>query len=585
MLSISNLVPARYKQGWRRKLLVALDSVLGVKRLNKLYQQHAFSGLSAIAFCQRFTEVFQLQVNVRQPDIPASGPVIVVANHPYGGLEGVLLAQQLLSKRPDVRILGNRALALFPELASLFIYTNPLRPNAPGNVSSLKACANHLRQGGLLLVFPAGRVSYPLAAGQPVRDHQWHPMVASLANNTNSQILPVHISGQNRTWFYRLGLVYYRFRLLMLVREMLASKGKSVTISFGKAMPLPGHIKDKQQMTDMQRLASYLQDKHWQAAWPDISLPAMQPLATPVSGEQLSQQLATLPAEQALLSYKHFTVYYVRQQQVPLLVQEIQRLREQHFRQLDEGSGKPADADAFDQSYLQLFVFDHQAQQVIGAYRMGQTDMILKQQGIDGLYLNRMFHFGPDFINQQQACLEMGRSFLISRAQRSYHGLLLLFKGIGAFVCRYPQYGVLYGTVSLSRQYQPLSVALMAAFLAKPDAQVSARQPFQFVLPDELKRYLDCYPADIDTLDFLVRQVEPDGKGLPVLLRQYHQLGARFYTVAIDPNFAATPGFLLSVNLRQAPERLLKLYLAEGVAAYLANDKLSGAVALHGLPA
>jgi hypothetical protein len=165
----------------------------------------------------------------------------------------------------------------------------------------------------------------------------------------------------------------------------------------------------------------------------------------------------------------------------------------------------------------------------------------------------------------------MGRSFVVAGKQCSYNPLLLLFKGIGAFVCRFPRYRVLYGTVSLSCQYQPLSVLLIEQFLATPSDAVRAKKRFDHPVPPELTEYLAGYPRDIESLDWLVSQIEPDHKGLPVLVRQYHQLGARFYGVGIDPNFSGTPGLLLSVDLLAAPAKLLKRYLGENSENYLSH--------------
>ena len=148
---------------------------------------------------------------------------------------------------------------------------------------------------------------------------------------------------------------------------------------------------------------------------------------------------------------------------------------------------------------------------------------------------------------------------------------MLLFKGISAFIAQHPQYRVLYGTVSLSKQYDPLSVLLIEQFLVTKTDKVMAKESFKYPIHHELLSYLKHNPKDIETLDTLIKQIEPDGKGLPVLVKQYHQLGATFHCVAIDPNFASTPGLLLSVDVPSAPKRLLKLYLGDKLEGYLAK--------------
>ncbi|WP_209111607.1 GNAT family N-acyltransferase [Endozoicomonas sp. G2_1] len=577
-LSIKNVTP---KQGLLRAvhwLAPVIDRVTGLKQLDKLYRKHQFHGLEKGPFTERFLEAFELELKTSDAElalIPKSGAAIVVANHPFGGVEGVALANVLNKLRPDVQIMANRGLSIFPGLAPFFIFTNPLKTNADGNSQSLKACLKHLKKGGLLVLFPAGRVSYPADKESPVTDHKWHRMVAMLAKKVQCPIVPVHISGQNRDIFYQLGLVYYRFRLLMLIREMINSKGKQIPISIGKPISTMTHKaltnKSDQQITDLSRLLTYLQAPELKTQWSERVNPVMQPLAPSIEATILTEEIEQLASSQKLSSYKNLSVYFAMRSQAPNVIEEIRRLREENFRLVDEGSGTPKDGDDFDDTYTHLFIYDHDAEKIVGAYRMGQTDNLLEQSGQSGIYLTNMFNFDTDFVNQQAPCLEMGRSFLIAEQQKSFHGLLLLFKGIGAFVKQFPRYRTLYGTVSLSTQYQPLSVMLIEQFMVKAENRVavSAKKAFAHPVPPELSNYLAQYGSDIDVLDWLISQIEPDGKGVPVLVKQYHQLGANFHCVAIDPNFANTPGLLLSVHLPNTAEKLLKLYLGKNYRDYL----------------
>lgn len=567
-LSLKNLLPQ--STFFTTLFITGLDHLLGIRQLNRLYEGSALKGLNKEAFAARFVDIFELKLKPLvdfSTHIPASGATIVVANHPYGGIEGVILAHLLSSTRGDVKILANQALKIIPELADFFIFTNPLAPGAKGNVQSLMACKAHLDQGGLLVLFPAGRVSYPNREGQ-VTDHQWHRMVGTLAAHAKAPVIPCFISGKNSKMFYLMGEIYFRFRMLLLIREMLKSKGRTIEIALGQPILVPPFLENAQMTTDLVRLVTYLQAPEYQFPWPTYQTPLLLPLASPQSAENLHAEISRLPYEQCLIRYKHFEVYYASRAQCPLVIEEIRRLREENFRLFDEGSGQPQDGDAFDDIYTHLFVYDSQTQAIIGAYRMGQTDHLLARGDISQLYLSRMFDFSAEFINQVQPCLEMGRSFVVASHQKSFHGLLLLFKGIGAFVCQFPRYRTLYGTVSLSKQYTPLSVILIEQFLVTSSPQVKAKKPFNLKVPADIQAYLTKYPNDIEVLELLVKQIEPDGKGLPVLVKQYHQLGAQFYCVGIDPHFADTPGLLLSVDLPTAPERLLKLYLGQGALAY-----------------
>jgi putative hemolysin len=184
-----------------------------------------------------------------------------------------------------------------------------------------------------------------------------------------------------------------------------------------------------------------------------------------------------------------------------------------------------------------------------------------------------MFNFSASFINQQQACMEMGRSFIVKAHQHSFYGLLLLWKGIGAFVCQNPQYRILYGTVSLSKLYDPRSVTLINKIMVTDTQAVQPKIAFENSLHPELASFLNTHVLNIEQLSVLVKGLEQDAKDIPVLLKQYHKLGAVFHCLGIDGNFNTTPGLLLSVDLPKAPDKLLKLYLGAGKEDYLAYQR------------
>ena len=565
-ISLINLFERQRLTPFRRILLKFLDKLLGIAKMNRLYLQHDMQGLSKEAFADRLIELLEINVEGEQAlleRIPKTGPVMIASNHPFGGIEGVILARAISKVRPDLKVLANQGLRIFKELEPYFIFTNPLSENDPKNAPSLRQCLRHMKAGNALLMFPAGRVSYYQAAKQRIAEHSWNRIVAKLCRQQDCHYVPVYVSGTNSVWFYRLGRIYYRLRLLMLARELLNKTGTTIRLDCG--YPVPG---TKVESAEHCRALSYAQQRNWHSDWPADTVTEMKAIADPIASDVLTSELDALPTEQHLLTHKGYDIFFAYQHQAPKIVREIARLRELVFREHNEGSGEPVDTDQFDATYTHLFVIDKEANEIVGAYRMGQTDKLLTDGNLNNLYLNKMFDFGPTFVNRTSPCLEMGRSFLIPRLQRSHVGLFLLWRGIGAFVCRFPQYRTLYGTVSISKLYDPRSVQLIQQAYVQLGADVSARNPFtksvqpeitEFAVGEALQSYLTAF----------LKSLEQDGKDIPVLLKQYHKLGARFHCLGIDKSFNHTPGLLLSVNLPAAPQKLLKLYLSDGAKDYL----------------
>ena len=571
-ISLLNVVPDNKKNFFTKFLFKLLDRILAINKLDGLYTENNLHGLDKTTFAKSLLDGLNIRLlglEELKAKIPKTGSLVIASNHPFGGIEGVFLAWAIEQVRPDIKVMANQGLKIFPELEDYFIFTNPLSENDPKNAPSIRTCLKHVKTGGALLIFPAGRVSYFHKDTKRIADHSWNRLIASIANRTDAQYLPIFISGLNSPLFYRLGRIYFRLRMLMLPRELVNKRNAKITVTAGEAIAIKHYAKDinLDTQTELFRAQSYLLDPDWQKPWPVDPVTQLHPLAIEASGEKILQEVHQLPTEQHLLDQKGLSVYFGYQNQMPNTVNEIARLREMVFREHNEGSGEPLDTDHFDATYTHLFVMKQDTGQIIGAYRMGQTDKLLADGNLENLYLHRMFDFGPDFVNRQQPCLEMGRSFLIPEYQRSFQGLFLLWRGIGAFVCQYPQYRTLYGTVSISKLYDVRSAAIIQQAMVTPTEKVAPRATFEHNLHPEVQDFAKQHGLK-NHVSALLKGIEHDGKDVPILLKHYNKLGAVFHCLGIDKSFNDTPGLLLSVDLPNAPEKLLKLYMGESWQGY-----------------
>ena len=297
----------------------------------------------------------------------------------------------------------------------------------------------------------------------------------------------------------------------------------------------------------------------------------------------LKAEVEALPPDQLLCSSGGFRVLYARASQIPWCLEELGRLREISFRAAGEGTGRASDLDAFDAYYLHLFVWDAEANIIVGSYRLGLTDEILARYGKQGLYTHSLYKYGGRVLQSLNPAIEMGRSFVRAEYQRSYAGLLLLWRGIGCFIARNPRYAVLFGAVSISNSYDPASRQLIVDYLkantieADLARHVKSRRPFQ--RRKALARDAGEVAAltSIEDLSRVVAQIEPDAKGVPVLLKQYLKLGGRVLGFNADAQFSDALDGLMKVDLRNSERRVLERYMGtEGAAAFLAYHEPQG---------
>lgn len=510
--------------------------------------------------------------------IPRQGPVVVVANHPFGMVEGAVLGALFSRVRPDSKFLANSLLSAVPGFDDFVIPVNPFGGAARGNSTYLRHCMKWLRQGGVLITFPAGEVSALRWGKLEISDPEWNEAAGGLVRLTGATALPIYFHGANGAAFQIAGLVHPTLRTALLPRELLNKKGAVVEASIGRSIPASvlAHLPDDRQRTDYLRQRTHLLEgrrKHV-SGW-SFSLPKA-PVAAAVSTKDMAREIAVLSPDHLLTDTNEFQVWVAKAREIPNILREIGRLRERTFRAAGEGTGRSLDLDQFDSRYRHLWLWNKSTNEVCGAYRMGPTDELREPRD---LYTSTLFKFRPGLLESLRPALELGRSFVTPEYQKSYQALLLLWKGIGAWVARNPRYSTLFGPVSISKEYGTASRALMVSYLQEhckhPELGDAAepRKEFRSHGPKRCDvRTLAPLLSSVEELSETIADLEPDGKGLPVLLRQYLNLGGTVIAFNEDPKFSGVVDGLVVVDLRRLNARLLGKYLgkagAENFLAY-----------------
>lgn len=543
----------------------------------------------------RLLRALDVNCNVSGTDIeriPASGGLMVVANHPFGILDGVILADILLRARPDVKILTNRLLAQVPWLNGHCIFVDPFGTTESAYASSrgLREAIEWLKSGGALAVFPAGEVSHFKFTRPEVIDPDWSDTATRLARKMRVDVLPVHFSGRNSVTFQALGLAHPRLRTLRLTHEFVNAHGKTIDVRIGSRIASEeiARFEDDSDATSYLRWRTYfLRERGRRSEKVNIIKKSIEhhrdakkmPVAEAIAPERIIAEVSALPPEVRLCQSGEFAVYVALAAQIPSVLHEIGRLREITFRAVGEGSGLELDLDEYDQYYKHLFVWDTRQQQLVGAYRLGESAQILKTRGVDGLYTSTLFKYHREFFSKLGPALELGRSFVRQEYQRQYAPLLMLWKGIGRYVALHPQAPVLFGAVSMSSDYRRASRELLVRFFERERAKdpsglasmVTPRCPFR----GSLIRNWETSSAvkllsNVDELNAPISDIEADGKELPILVKQYLKLGGGILAFNVDRAFSNVLDGLVMVDLRKTRREALNRYLtASGAEEFL----------------
>ena len=536
--------------------------------------------------------------------VPASGPVVVTANHPFGLLDGAVLGALLSRVRPDVKIVTNFMLAGIPELHEHCIFVDPFgeRESAARNRRGVKRALAWLSGGGVLVMFPAGEVSHLRLSnpGSGITDPQWHSMAARLVRLTGAVALPIFLPGCNSATFQALGLLHSQLRTAWLPSEFLAQTDRTVEVRIGRGIPADV----LRSVGPDRKAANYLRWRTYilaQRGQPKLGgIPPMlasvftrkrsQPVAEAVPTEVLVQNVERLGSRSCLFENQEFSVYHAKAREIPDLLQEVGRLREITFRAAGEGTGNRIDLDRFDHYYTHLLLWSKTNRELVGAYRLGLTTEILPQMGVPGLYTSTLFRFDPRLFSKLGPALELGRSFIRLEYQKQYAPLLTLWKGICRYLTLRPQFAVLFGAVSISNGYSRWSRELIFRFFQEREKNdglrkmVSPRCPFHPRWGSAKPHSLGGQFNDLEYLTDPIADVESDGKGIPILLKQYARLGGRMLSFNVDRDFSRVlDGFVL-VDLRRTDSALLRRYMGEsGIEAFMSYHGLRPSESHHDL--
>ncbi|HHP2606480.1 TPA: lysophospholipid acyltransferase family protein [Enterobacter roggenkampii] len=480
--------------------------------------------------------------------IPEHGPLVIIANHPTGTLDGLALLYAVSRVRRDVKVVTNRMLTHLEPLSSLFIPVD----NMGGRTakSSLVQMEQHLQNAGVLIFFPAGEVSRPTRKG--IRDKKWHSGFIKLAGKLRVPLLPVHIQAHNSLLFYASTLVSPTLSMLLLMQQMFRRRHSQLPIKIGQQIAwhhwhsatLSSREMAEQCRQHVMRLGKGV---------PGV-FKTQCAIARPEDRATLKRALAQ--AESLGKTSDGKTIYLWQrngQEDAPLL-RELGRLREIAFRAVEEGSGKRRDTDSYDDDYLHLILWDEEDLEIVGAYRFMPTAMQIEKRGVEGLYSYSLFHYDDKMQDVLAHGIELGRSFIQPRYW-GRRGLDYLWSGIGAYLARYPHYRYLFGPVSISGGLPPAARDLLVAFyrlwFPATHPLAASRQPYPASLPDVLAQFggVD-YVDDLTKLKSLLGNL---GCGIPPLYKQYSELcepgGVQFIDFGSDPAFNNCVDGLVLVDL------------------------------------
>jgi putative hemolysin len=522
-----------------RPTLALLRQLLREQELNAFLLQH--HDLEGSAFLAKLLEYCNLSYSVvegERDNIPAEGRVVIVANHPLGGLDGIALLSLVRGVRPDVRIVANDILMQFGPLQHMLLPIDNMGKACTR--ASIAAINQALNRDEAVIVFPSGEVSRPGPSG--IKDGPWRAGFLHFAERAAAPVLPIRIEGRNSALFYGLSMLYKPLSTLLLVREMFRRQQKTLHMRIGELIPWQEiaalELSREEKVRRINRQV-YSVRKNCIPLF-RTAKPTAQAEARPALRRELQKSDClgqTKDGKQIFLFDCGHDSSVMR---------EIGRLREIAFRRVREGSGKTRDLDAFDAYYRHLVLWDDNDLQIVGAYRIGDTARIVGTRGCEGVYTHGLFAYSDAMHRYFPRALELGRSFV----QPRYWGmrsLEYLWYGIGAYLRRHPHIRYLFGPVSISDSYPRAAKNMLVHFYRHyfgDEGRFALARDRYVIAETERASLLEIFCGDDHERDFRVlkEQLGRLGLAVPTLYKQYTEVcepdGTRFLDFGVDTQFS-----------------------------------------------
>ncbi len=570
-----------------------LMKVLRISILNKIYKRNKH--LKDLDFLNAILEEFQINFEIPEEDfkrLPKDGAYITISNHPLGGIDGLLLLKLMLEREPNFKIIANFLLHRIEPIKPYIMPVNPFEnlKDTKSSVIGIKETLRHLSDGKPLGIFPAGEVS-TYKDGKLMVDKPWEEGAIKVIRKAQIPVVPIYFHAKNSRLFYFLSKISDTFRTAKLPSELLTQKKRIIKVRIGK----PISVAEQNEYTTIEDYSEFLRKKTYMLAnpfekesklltVPNLKIPrSPKQIVTPANKDKMDQEVLSLrKADCRLLQSKNYEVFLVQASKIPNILHEIGRLREITFREVGEGTNESIDIDRYDKYYHHMFLWDDEAKQVAGAYRMGLGSEIYPKYGIEGFYLNELFRFEPELYEMMHKSIEMGRAFITKEYQQKPMPLFLLWRGIVHTTLRHPEHTHLLGGVSISNQFSDFSKSLMIEFMKSNyydpyiAQYVHPKKEYKVKLKDADKDFIfDEAESDLNKLDKIIDELEPGNLRLPVLIKKYIKQNARLVAFNVDPLFNNAIDGLMYIRIADLPESTVRPVIEEFQAELERKDKES----------
>ena len=251
----------------QRLIIKTIERATGRKKLEKVYKEYSEKIDDPRFFWSTVLEIMNITIANKSKNklkIPPSGPLLMISNHPFGIIDGLVLCSLASKIRNDFKIMTHETLKLIPELDDFILpidFSGTDKKTITNNIKTAQEAKNHLINNGLLIIFPSGSVSVAKNLKTAAQDDEWKLFPAKLIHQTKTDVLPIYFEGKNGFLFHLFAskIKNQTLKYSSYIHETRRKIGKEIIIYSGKLIRYESiaNIKDRNKLTEYLKDVTY----------------------------------------------------------------------------------------------------------------------------------------------------------------------------------------------------------------------------------------------------------------------------------------------------------------------------------------
>ena len=543
-------------------------SLLGINKLNALYG--AVDDLEGLDFVSGVLRELDAKIEISKEalrNIPEKGAFVLISNYPHGALDGLLLMDTVLRKRPDAKFLGNFILSKIDSIKNFFVELDPSETKEKSNYSGTRRAIEYLRGGSPLIIFPSGEISTYHGMPPRMQDGPWSGSMMRFIRKLGVPVVPAFIAGRNSMKFHVAGKMASSFRTLRMPLELLNKKGYTTRIEIGSPLTseILASINSVKAYSDYLRLNVYclgarLLSSAADAVKGDARSGGAARERLSVSDEILVEEIAGFKGKVLLGKEGDSEIFYIPSQRVPELPKTAEALLAAAPAKDGKDREGAKDENKGNNLYGLLAVWDSDKGSLTAVFRVVEGDKLLNNEGMEGFSAYDDFEFSPKLNPVFRQSIEAEMLFSAEGDLRPDF-FVFLRKGLWQVFEKDSGYRYVISEASIPRDYFFSSKWLLINYLKQffMDKELAGRVVSRRAMPHAGKISLDKELlksiSSFDLIDKLICDIDPAYDGMPCGLKEALSAGGKILGFAQGKEANASLNVLILADIEASDQK------------------------------